>query len=146
MVNIEIKDKKENKLIGRLEIQGRLTFTGATPSNNVVKAKLAADLNKDQELVIIKSIYSRYSHQEADFLVFIYDSKEAMDKTEVMTKHLRKKAEAEKKSEDAKKEEKKAPVEEKKEEAKPAEEKKESEKPKKEAAPEEKKETKEEGK
>jgi ribosomal protein S24E len=116
-MKLEIKDKKENKLLGRLEVEGRLVFEGATPSNESVKDKLAAELNADRSLIVIKHIHSKFSYQEAKLLVFIYDNKEQMDKTEMMTKHLRKKEEEKKKAEEATKEEKKeeAPVEEKKE-------------------------------
>ncbi len=122
MVNIEITEKKENKLLGRVEVEGKLTFTGATPSNEVLKEKLAADLNKEKDLVVVKSIYSKYSHQEANFLVFIYDNKESMSKIEVSTKHLRKKEEeAKKKAAEAAKEE--SSKEEENKEETPAEEK-----------------------
>ena len=135
-MKIEITEKKENKLLGRSEVSGQLNFSGATPANEVVKESLAVELKVDKELVIIKHIYSKFSYQEAKFLAFVYVNKEQMGKTEVMTKHLRKKAtEAAKKAkEDAEKKEEtkpeekpaekpEAPVEEKKEETKPEEEK-----------------------
>ena len=90
-MKLEIKDKKENKLLGRLEVEGKLTFEGATPSNEVLRDKLAAELNADKSLIIVKHIYSKFSYQEADFLAYIYSSKEKMDKMEVVTKHLKKK-------------------------------------------------------
>ncbi len=114
-MKLEIKDKKENKLLGRLEVEGKLVFEGATPSNEAVKDKLAAELNADKDLIVIKHIHSKFSHQEAELLAFVYDNEEKMDKTEMMTKHLRK-GEEEKKAAEEK------PAEEKKEE-KPAEEK-----------------------
>jgi len=161
-MKIEIKEKKENKLAGRLEIEGKLFFDGATPSNEVVRDMLAVELKADKELVVVKHIYSRFSYQEADFLAYVYDDKEMMGKMEVMTKHLRKKAEEAKKkaAEETKEEtktkekapeekkekveektEEKAPEEKKKEAPKeaPAEEKKEETETKEEKAPEEKK-------
>ena len=72
MVKIEIKEKNENKLLGRLEVSGKLTFEGATPSNEVVRDMLAAELNADKELMVVKHIYSKFSYTEADFLVYIY--------------------------------------------------------------------------
>ena len=131
-MKIQITEKKENKLLGRLEVTGQLTFSGPTPTNDVVRDSLAVELKADKTLVVIKHIYSKFSHQEAQFIAFVYADQEQMSKTEVMTKHLRKKAEdaakktkaeAEKKAEEKKEEpaaeEKPAEkVEEKKEETK----------------------------
>lgn len=96
-MKIEIQERKENKLLRRLEVKGRLSFEGAVPSNKVTKDALAAELKADKELVIVKHIYSRFSYQEAGVLAYVYENKEMMKKMEKMTKHLRKKAEEEKK-------------------------------------------------
>ncbi len=113
-MKIEIKERKENKLLGRLEVEGRAVFDGATPSNDVIKDMLTAELKADKNLIVVKHIYSRFSYQEADFLVYVYDNKEVMEKMEMMTKHLKKKGEEEKK----KAAEEKPKEEEKKEEEK----------------------------
>jgi len=139
-MKIEIKTKKENKLIGRLELEGLIQFDGATPSNEVLRDKLAVELKADKDLIVIKHIYSRFGYPEAEFLAYIYDNKETRRKMEVMTKHLKKKLEEEKKKAE---EEKKKAAEAKKEEAEAKEEKaaekeeekKEEEKEKKEEKP-----------
>lgn len=110
-MKLEIKEKKENSPAGRLEVEGKMTYEGATPSNEVLRDTLAAELNADKSLLVVKHIYSKYSHQEAEFLAFVYQSQEMKDKFEVMTKHLKKKAEEEKKKRE---EEKKKAAEEKK--------------------------------
>ncbi|MBR9683164.1 30S ribosomal protein S24e, partial [Candidatus Woesearchaeota archaeon] len=92
-MKLEIKNKKENKLLGRTEVTGTLTFEGATPSNVVVKDALVAELSADKDLLIIKNIHSRFSSQVADFLAFVYDTAEAMEKIEMSTKYLKKQAE-----------------------------------------------------
>jgi len=108
-MKIEIKEKKENKLVGRVEVEGKIIFEGATPSKDVLKERIAVELKEDKELIVVKEIFTKYSYQEAKFLVFVYENKEIKDKMEVMTKHLRKKAEEEKKkaAEAPKEEEKK---------------------------------------
>lgn len=119
-MKIEIKERKENKLLGRLKVEGRVVFDGATPSNDVIKDMLAVELKADKNLIIVKHIYSRFSYQEADFLAYVYDNKEVMERMEMETKHLKKKTE-EKKKEEKKAEEKPAketPKEEKAEESK----------------------------
>ena len=97
MVKIEIKEKKENQLAGRLEVRGKITFEGATPSNQVFIDKLAVELNKAKDLIVTRYIRPRYSYREAEFLAFVYNNPEKKKQMEVSTKHLRKKAEAEKK-------------------------------------------------
>ena len=119
-MKIEITEKKQNKLLGRLEVSGKLNFSGATPANDVVKETLAVELKVDKELMIIKNIYSKFSHQEAEFLAYVYDDKEQMNSTEVMTNHLRKQAEEAAKK--AKEETGKKAEEPKQEEKTPAEE------------------------
>ena len=47
-MELEIKEKQENKLLNRLEVKGTLTFEGATPSNEQIRDSLASTLNKDK--------------------------------------------------------------------------------------------------
>ena len=148
-MKIDIKEKNENILLGRLEIKGLIEFEGVTPSNAQLTEVLAKETKKDSNLVVLKNIYTDFGHQKGTFSAFIYNDLEARDKIEKMTKHLKKKAEevaktaAEAKAAAAEAKAKEAPVaeepkaeepaveEEKKEEAKAeepvAEEKKEGE-------------------
>lgn len=97
MMKLEIKEKKENKILNRLEISGRLVFEKATPSNQALQEVLAVELKTNKDLIVIKHIYPKFSFREASFLAYIYFDKKTMQKMEVSTKHLRKKAEEEKK-------------------------------------------------
>ena len=63
-------------------------------------------------LVVVKKIHNKFSLQEASFLAFVYDTKEALVKAEMVTKHIKKKIEEEKKKAEA--ERKKAEEEKKK--------------------------------
>ena len=124
-MNLQITEKKDNKLLGRVEVTGVMTFEGsATPTNEVVRDTIAAEMKSDKELVIVKRIIGKFSYQEAEFLAYVYADEEKMGKMEVVTKHLKKKAEADAKAvEEITKAEEKTTAEEKKEEAAPAEEK-----------------------
>jgi len=124
-MKIEITEKKDNPLLSRQEIKGSLTFNTATPSNDELHANLAKQLNVDKELIKIKKIGTHYGASKADFLVFVYISKEELEKIEPAPKKWlekqEKKAEAaKKKQEEAAKPKEEAPKEEKAEE-KPAE-------------------------
>jgi ribosomal protein S24E len=146
-MKIEIKNKKENPLLARIEVSGIVAFEGATPSNEQVAQSIASQLKVDASVVKMKKIYTTMGSREAEFLAFVYNSKEELDKIEPKPKKQlekeKKAAEDAKKAAEAPKEEakpaeakpeekKEAPKEEKKEEAKPEE--------KKEAPKEEKKE------
>ena len=96
-MKLNIKEKKENSLAGRTEVSGVMSFEGATPANDVLRDTLAAELNADKNLVVVKHIYSKYSHHEAEFFAFAYQNQEMKNKYEVLTKHLKKKMEEEKK-------------------------------------------------
>ena len=137
-MKLEIKNKKENPLLSRIEVSGVLTFVGVTPSNEQVAQSIASQLKVDVSVVKMQHIYTVFGEQQAEFTALVYKTKADLDKIEPKPKKQREK-EA-KAVEDKKKaeEEAKAPKEEApKEEAKP-EEKKEA--PKAEVKPEEKKE------
>ena len=132
-MKLEIKTKKENPLLSRIEISGTLEFDKATPSNDQVAQSIASQLKVDASLIKMKHIYTGFGERQAKFSAFVYKTKEDLDKIEPKPK---KQVEKEKKAAEAAKkaaEEAKAP----KEEAKPAE--APAEKPA-EAKPEEKKE------
>lgn len=144
-MKIEIKNKKENPLLSRVEVSGTVSFDGATPSNEQLAQSIASQMKADASVVKMKKIRNTLGSHQASFTAFVYKSKEELDRVEPKPKKQlekeQKKAEAAKKAaeeakaaEAPKKEE--DPVE-KKEEAKP-EEKKEA--PKEEAKPEDKKE------
>ncbi len=123
-MKLTIETTKDNVLLGRKEIKATLDFEGTTPSNKDLAEAIAGKLSTDSKLVIMKSIYTHFSQQNADVEAFVYNDLESLQKTEKMTKHLRKKMEEDKKKQAEAKEAAKAAEEEKKEEA-PVEEKKE---------------------
>jgi ribosomal protein S24E len=137
-MKVEIKEKKDNNLLKRVEVKGSIDYEGVTPTNSQLVEALSKELKKDASLVIIKNIHSQFSQQKADFFAFVYESEEAKNKTEMLTKHMKKKIDADKKkaeeaAAEAKEEAKKA-EEESKKEAEPVE-----EAPKEEVAPAEEK-------
>ena len=128
-MELNITDKKEQKLLSRLEVSATISFNGGvTPSNDAVKDALAKNLGKDAKLVVVKGIYTKYGDSFADVSAYVYDNEKKLDEIEVTHK---KSKEEKKEGEEAPAAEK--PAEKPKEEA-PAKE----EKPAEEAKPEEK--------
>ena len=122
-MKLTILNKKENPLLERVEVKGKIVFEGVTPSNQDVRSTIAKELGKEESLVVVKHIFTQFSKVEAEIEAVAYSNQEAKIKTEKVTKHLRKKMEEEKK----KAEETKKAEAEVKEAEKPVEE----EKPKK---------------
>ena len=89
-MNITIINKKENPLLSRTEIKAELIFESATPSRDEFKKAIAAQLKTDEKLTIVKNIYTRFGESKADALIYIYLSKEEMEKIEPRKKEKRK--------------------------------------------------------
>lgn len=133
-LNIEIKNKKENILLSRIEVEADLSFEkGATPSTEDVKKELSKALEVEADLIAIKKIDGSFGNTQAKISAYQYLSKDDLKNIEP-----KEKKKEEKKAEEAPAEKKESP----KAEDKPAEKAKEA--PKEEAKPEEKKEEKKE--
>ncbi|MBU0470316.1 MAG: hypothetical protein KKA62_06260 [Nanoarchaeota archaeon] len=97
-MKVIINEKKDNNLLlGRVEVSGELIFEGVTPSNEQLVNSLAKEFKTDSSLVVMKSINNKFSQQKAKFLAFVYKDLAAKNKSERLTKHLKKKLEEVKK-------------------------------------------------
>jgi small subunit ribosomal protein S24e len=87
MITIE---KKEHKpLLGREEIKA-ISDDQVTPSMASIQEYLATELKKDKELIVVKKVYPSFGKQKADILVYVYDSKELLNKFEPKKKEKKK--------------------------------------------------------
>jgi ribosomal protein S24E len=113
-MKLEIVEKKEQKLLSRLEIKATTSFEGSvTPSNDAVKAAIAKETGKDVKLVVVQNIYTDFGTASATISAHVYDNEEKLKELE----------ETHKKGKEKPAEGEAAPaVEEKKAEEKPAEE------------------------
>ena len=106
-MKLTIIEQHENQLLHRIELQGKIEFDGATPSNNDLHAELSSKIKKEAGLVVIKQIKNFFSLHEAAFTAVAYSNLAAKQKAEPMTKHLRKKEEEARKKSQAESESKK---------------------------------------
>jgi ribosomal protein S24E len=90
-MHINIAEKKYNLFLKRYEVKGTISFEKATPSNAQLAEQLAKNMDSEAGLVVIKHIYTKFSHREADFEAVVYKSKEAKEQTEKKAPHERKK-------------------------------------------------------
>ena len=133
-MNIEITEKKENQLLGRIEILGNIAFEGKIPSREQVRDSVASQLKADSKLVIVKNIEADYGQHTGKIQVNVYVDEGTVKKLENLKKKYMKKPE--KKEEDSVKPAEKPVDETAGADEKPAEDKKETpaeEKPKEEA-------------
>lgn len=87
-----IKSKKENKVIGRTEVSAEIAYTGATPSNDVVKKELAQAMKSDESLVVIKHIHGIFGEQKAKVDALAYHDKKTFDLFQIIKKKPKKAA------------------------------------------------------
>jgi len=102
-MEVKITEKKENILLGRIEIKAHIKFSGATPSNVLVTEALAKEFKSTPELVLIKHIYNQFSLQEALVTAEIYKTAESKKKVQVNKKQKKAKVEGEQAAAPAKK-------------------------------------------
>lgn len=79
---MNIINRKENPLIGRIEVKGEIIFQGATPSNDVVQKEVADKMKVDPSVVKVKSIYTKYGSTKAVVVAHVYTKKEDLDRFE----------------------------------------------------------------
>ncbi len=83
LLDINIKEQKENKLLSRLELSATIEFIGeATPSNDKVKEIIAKKTGKEAKLVIMKHIYTNYGDSSAEVIAYIYNDEKKMKELE----------------------------------------------------------------
>ena len=83
IVNIEIKEKKENKLLSRVELTAHASFhKKATPSGQAVKESIAKALGTETEMVVVKNIHTSYGTNTATISAYHYSNKDVLQKLE----------------------------------------------------------------
>jgi len=133
-MEIEIKEKRENNLLERTEVDAVVSFDGATPQTQQVRELIVQKLGCNPDLMVIRQSDPKFGETKVSLLVHIYKTPDRMKKVEEAFVLKRNNLYEEPKKEEDKPKEEAAPKEEPK-----AQEKKEEPK-KEEPAAEEKKE------
>ncbi|MFA7198268.1 MAG: 30S ribosomal protein S24e [Methanoculleus sp.] len=71
-----------NELLNRRELTFTLTFDGPTPSRKSIQEKLAAMLNKSDNLIVLDLDRTRFGKMELIGRARIYDDEESKKSTE----------------------------------------------------------------
>jgi len=75
-------NKNENPLLKREDIVFTITDFNCTPSRKEIGEKIAAQLNKDFNLVIVKKIEQNFGHKSAAGTAVVYKSEEELRRIE----------------------------------------------------------------
>ncbi len=81
-MELHVKQDKKNALLHRKEVDGTLSYTGATPSNAQLQEALSKKFNTPADAIEVKHIYGAFGAQNATFTAHVYDSKENLLKVE----------------------------------------------------------------
>jgi len=102
-MEIEIFDKKENKLFDRTEVRFYCLYEGeATPKILDVKSKLVALLDTKKDLIVVDNLQPHYGEPKAEGYAKVYgrvESLEDVEKPSVIAKNKEEEAPADEEDE-----------------------------------------------
>ncbi len=81
-MKIKVNEKNTNKLLDRLEVHFEIEAENETPKRLEVKSKLAAMINYDENLVIIKGIHQETGTRISKGIAHAYKSVENLKRVE----------------------------------------------------------------
>lgn len=82
IMNVEITEKRENKLLGRTEIEALVTYENVTPKRKEMKELVCTTLGFNPENAVLRKVETQFGVKKAKVLVHAYPSKDKMMKTE----------------------------------------------------------------
>ena len=72
-MNIEVVDKKDEKMLSRMQITAKMDFEKATPNYAEVTAGLAHKIKADEKLIAIRHIYTNFGSKSAKVVAYLYN-------------------------------------------------------------------------
>ena len=81
-MKIDITQKNDNALLGRVELTGSVSFEGATPKRSDVVTQIASSLKTKPELVIVRKLESKYGGGVASVVAHAYKDKAVLERIE----------------------------------------------------------------
>lgn len=77
-MELAVKDKSENKAIGRTEFVCELSFDKATPSRKQIREAVCAAVGCSPELLVIVSANGNFGSQKATVSAHVYKDKQSI--------------------------------------------------------------------
>ncbi len=76
-MEVEILEKKENKLTNRIEVRFKVRHPGeATPKREEIKKKIAAIIGAGEDFIVLRKVISVFGKPESYGKIHVYNSKE----------------------------------------------------------------------
>ncbi len=69
-------EKRENKLLNRIELIAELRFGSGTPTRKEIRSLIASLLKKPEGLVFVRKISTKYGRREAVIKVNVYNNRD----------------------------------------------------------------------
>lgn len=89
-MELKILEDNQKPLLSRREVLLELTFEGKTPARLELRKKFADKLKVNEELVVVKNVYTQFGERKAKAHVNVYNNKEDLEKIEpkyVLNRH-----------------------------------------------------------
>ncbi len=72
-MDVNVVDKKEEKMLSRMQVTANLSFEKATPNYAEVTAALATKIKADEKLIAIRHVYTNFGAKSAKVIAYLYD-------------------------------------------------------------------------
>ena len=96
-MELTLTKEKDNAFLRRKEIEGTITFVGATPSKATLTEAFSKKTGSAKELIVTKGIHTTYGSQTANVSAYTYTDEKSRKQGEPLTHVHRKKVAEEKK-------------------------------------------------
>ena len=77
-MDLKIIEKKEEPLLSRTKVISEANFDAATPSEKEVKSKIASSLKADENLIVVRNIYTDFGFKKAGITAYLYKDEKDM--------------------------------------------------------------------
>ena len=96
-MQLTINEKKKEPLLSRTLVSASIEFESSTPSYKDTSAALATNLKSQEDLVVIRHIYTEFGNKNAKVVAYVYDDEKQKQFVEPKAKVKKEKKSAENK-------------------------------------------------
>ena len=72
-MDVHVVDKKEEKMLSRMQVTADMNFENATPNYAEVTKALASKIKADEKLIAIRHVYTNFGAKSAKIVAYLYD-------------------------------------------------------------------------
>lgn len=90
-MKLDVVKERETPLLSRTRVTLNLEYEGPTPSRLQLRKEVAAKLKQEENLVVLKHIYTRFGQHRAKLIAHVYKTEDDLKRMEdeyMKVKHL----------------------------------------------------------